>query len=168
MMRYEEVEADTDFADFVALDTGVTVDGVIDTARPADDGLVGGAITLEAGSVNLRQRTSPNTLFIESGEVNVSGALRSGGGAVSLRGGERGTTNVGNVSVTAATIDSDGGAIECGARSECSGEPAVATAREGGDARRGGVRGGDEEAGEREERRADERVLRSYERGVRS
>ncbi|MCR9095554.1 MAG: hypothetical protein NXI30_15135 [bacterium] len=102
------------------ISTGIDIDGTIDTARPDDDALEGGAITLEAASVNVRRRLSPTEIFIEAGELDVSGTLRSGGGAMSLRAGVSGTTSVGNARFDGATldarftnpaVDSDGGPI---------------------------------------------------------
>ncbi|MEM9174088.1 MAG: hypothetical protein AAGC67_02550 [Myxococcota bacterium] len=90
--------------------TGIDVRGTIDTSRPPDDGGNGGTISLQANSVTIR-RTSEQELFLEAGELDVSGTLRSGGGAMSLAGGIRGTTSIGNARFTGATIESDGGAI---------------------------------------------------------
>lgn len=94
-----------------SISTGILLEGTIDTARPADDGDIGGAITLDAGSVNVRRSLSPTQLYIEAGELDVSGTLRSGGGAMSLRAGFEGTTSIGNARFTDATIESGGGNV---------------------------------------------------------
>lgn len=94
----------------ILTNTGIDLDGTIDTARPADDGAPGGGIALQAGSVNVRRPTAAGTteLSVEAGLLDVSGALRSGGGAIALRGGGRGTTSAGNVRLDGATVDSGG------------------------------------------------------------
>lgn len=103
--------ADLAISTGIEISTGIDLAGTIDTARPGDDGLVGGSITLEAGSVNVRRNLNPVELYLEAGDLAVSGTLRSGGGAMSLRAGAEGSTSIGNARFTNATIESGGGAV---------------------------------------------------------
>jgi len=115
--------------DVMGVGTGIDIAGTIDTARPADDGLDGGSVTMQADSVNVRQLPmgGTTTIHIEAGRIDVGGSVTTGGGNVSMRAGTRGSTSVGNVVFSEATVETDGGNLTIEANRLSAEAPAVAT-----------------------------------------
>jgi len=114
--------------DIMGVGTGINIAGTIDTDRPTDDGLDGGSVTMQADSVNVRQLPmgGTTTTHIEAGRVDVGGSITTGGGNVAMRAGTRGSTSVGNVGFTGATVDTGGGSLTIDANRLSAEDPAVA------------------------------------------
>jgi len=109
-----------------AVSTGISIAGTIDTARPADDGINGGSVAIQAESVNVRWLDNDATKTnVEAGVIDVSGSVTTGGGEVSMRAGTRGSTSVGNVLFTGATVDTDGGSVTIDANRQAEDDPGI-------------------------------------------
>jgi len=91
-----------------SVNSGISIEGTIDTSRPADDQVPGGTIDLDANAVGISSTAPGAPLFIDTAELFVGGNLISGGGEVTLTAGIQGTPNTGNVRMDGASINSSG------------------------------------------------------------
>ena len=96
----------------MSADPSIRIAGTIDTSRPDDDPDTGGDISLLADALLVSTAGSPtNLLQLDTGLLELTGSLSSGGGNISLEAGATGTAHAGSIQITNGRIMSQGGDV---------------------------------------------------------